>query len=210
MPVGLRPPWVYTSHSPHSGLNLASIATTMHCAPNSRAPSAIRSGLSTAAVLMPILSAPARSSRFMSSTCATPPPTVNGIVTFSAVRRTTSTIVAALPRSGDVEEHQLVRPFPVVQRRQLHRIAGVAQIDEIDAFHDPAVFHVQARDDPFRQHDGSFPHRPVRLAVLPLIRPDRASHCTLSIRGLLPRLSRAVAATRTIFNLRSGHRRLGR
>jgi hypothetical protein len=52
--------------------------------------SAISSGRVTAAVFTATLSAPARSSRSTSSTARTPPPTVSGMNTLSAVRRTTS------------------------------------------------------------------------------------------------------------------------
>ena len=48
------------------------------------------SGRATAAVLTATLSAPARSSRFTSSALRTPPPTVSGMNTLSAVRLTTS------------------------------------------------------------------------------------------------------------------------
>ena len=51
-------------------------------------------GVNTAAVLTPTLSAPARSRRLASSTVRTPPPTVRGMNTSSAVRVTTSTIVS--------------------------------------------------------------------------------------------------------------------
>ena len=46
--------------------------------------------VNTAAVLTPTLSAPARNRRSTSSTVRTPPPTVSGMKTCSAVRRTTS------------------------------------------------------------------------------------------------------------------------
>ena len=81
-----------------------------------------------AAVLSDTLSAPARSSRSTSATLRTPPPTVSGMNTCSAVRRTTSYMVSRPPRGrGDVEEHQLVGAFGVVGGGQLHRVAGVAQ-----------------------------------------------------------------------------------
>ena len=54
-----------------------------------------------------------------------------------------------------VEKHQLVRPLRVVQLRQLHRVAGVAQLDERDALHDASVIDVETRDDPLGQHGGS-------------------------------------------------------
>ena len=53
----------------------------------------------------------------------------------------------ALGRGRDVEEGQLVGPLGVVDRAELDRIAGVAQVDEVDALHDPAAVHVQAGDD---------------------------------------------------------------
>ncbi len=41
--------------------------------------------------------------------------------------------VALLVRSGDVEEDELVRTFPVVVGSQLHRVAGVADVHEVRA-----------------------------------------------------------------------------
>ena len=68
----------------------ASTDSTTHCEPNRRAASASRSGRAMAAVFSDTLSAPARSSRSTSSSLRTPPPTVSGMNTCSAVRRTTS------------------------------------------------------------------------------------------------------------------------
>ncbi len=48
---------------------------------------------------------------------------------------------------GDVEKGQLVGAGVVVERGLLNRIAGVAQVDEIDAFDDAAVLDVEAGDD---------------------------------------------------------------
>jgi hypothetical protein len=45
-------------------------------------------------------------------------------------------------RGGDVEEHQLVRALRVVALGQLHRIAGVAQPDEVGSLHDAALVHI--------------------------------------------------------------------
>ena len=69
------------------------MATTTHWAPNSAASSVTSSGRSTAAVLTPTLSAPARSRARASSGVRMPPPTVKGMNTVSAVRRATSTMV---------------------------------------------------------------------------------------------------------------------
>ena len=70
------------------------MATTMHWQPKRSAPRLTSWGSRTAAELRLILSAPARNSSVMPSTLPMPPPTVNGIVTASAVRRTRSTSVA--------------------------------------------------------------------------------------------------------------------
>ena len=135
------------------GVDRASMATTTHWLPNSAAISAISSGRSTAAVLTDTLSAPARSSRRASSTVRMPPPTVNGMNTCSAVRRTTSTIgLALVGRRGDVEEDQLVGALGVVAGGQLDRVAGVAQVDEVDALDHPAGVDVEAGDDPGGPH----------------------------------------------------------
>lgn len=99
MPVPRRPPWVVTSQPdrvgrPPAGTERASTDKTMHWEPNWRAISASSSGRAIAAVFTDALSAPARSSTSTSSTERTPPPTVNGMNTCSAVRRTTSNMVA--------------------------------------------------------------------------------------------------------------------
>src|SRR5690606_1703313 len=52
---------------------------------------------------------------------------------------------------GDVEERQLVGAFSVVAPGQLHRVARVPQVLEVDAFDDPAPIHVQAGDDAYCQ-----------------------------------------------------------
>jgi hypothetical protein len=78
----------------------ASTDSTMHWAPNRRLASCSSSGRWIAAVLMPTLSAPARSSVSTSSVVRTPPPTVSGMNTCSAVRRTTSSMVARPPEDA--------------------------------------------------------------------------------------------------------------
>src|SRR5436190_2059065 len=73
-----RPPWEKTPHL-SGATDFASIDTTMHWLPNFSAPARIRSGLASAEELMLILSAPARSIAYMSSTDFIPPPTVSGM-----------------------------------------------------------------------------------------------------------------------------------
>jgi hypothetical protein len=97
-PVPVRPPWVVTSKPlAGPGARRASTDRTMHCDPNRSAASDSSSGRATAAVLSETLSAPARSSRSTSATLRTPPPTVSGMNTCSAVRRTTSYMVSRPP-----------------------------------------------------------------------------------------------------------------
>ena len=54
----------------------------------------------------------------------------------------------------DVEEHDLVGALPVVLARELDGVAGVAQIDEVDALDHAAVLDVEARDHSFGKHWG--------------------------------------------------------
>ena len=92
-PAGVRPPATKTSHEPLPSLR-ASIASTTHCAPRRSPSSLTSSGRATAAELTLILSAPASSTACASVTLRMPPPIVNGMKTFSAVRRARSTIVS--------------------------------------------------------------------------------------------------------------------
>ncbi len=93
IPVGRRPPWVYTSQPPPLR-RLASIATTMHWLPTLSEASRTSPGFCTAAVLIETLSAPALSSRRTSSTLRTPPPTVSGMNTRSATASITCTMMS--------------------------------------------------------------------------------------------------------------------
>src|SRR6185295_1094199 len=104
----------------------------------------------TAAELIETLSAPDRSKVLMSSMVRTPPPTVSGMKQASAVRRTTSSM---MPRFSWVA---------VMSRKQSssapaasYGIAGVAQIDEIDALDHAAVLDVETGDDADLEHETS-------------------------------------------------------
>src|SRR5438067_3052210 len=74
---------------------------------------------------------------------------------------------ALLQRGADVEEAHLVRSGPAIGARLVDRIARVAQLHEPDALHHPAFLHVEAGDDPPRQHDS---------ACWPSARPNRPSY----------------------------------
>ena len=125
----------------------------MHCEPYLAAASRMTSGDATAAELKLTLSAPALSSRRTSATVRTPPPTVSGMKTCDA---TASMIVqdqvALVAGRGDVEEGQLVGALLVVAGGDLDRIAGVAQLDEVDALDDAAGGDVEAGNDSFGEH----------------------------------------------------------
>ena len=54
--------------------------------------------------------------------------------------------VALLVARGDVQKSKFVGAGGVVDRGLLHRVAGIAQIDEVYALDDAAVLHVQAGD----------------------------------------------------------------
>ena len=63
--------------------------------------------------------------------------------------------VALFVARRDVEEAQLVRARRIVGARGLHRIAGIAQVDEVDALDDAAVLHVEAGNDAGFQHQAA-------------------------------------------------------
>ena len=75
---------------------------------------------------------------------------------------------AVLVARRDVEEAQFVGPRLVVGDGALNWIAGVAQVDELDALDDAAVLDVEARNDARFQHD-SAAHR-TRLPSSPATR----------------------------------------
>ena len=59
-----------------------------------------------------------------------------------------------LDAGGDVEKDQLVGAFGIVAGGDRRRVAGVAEVDEVDSFDYPAVADVQAGYDAFGQHSG--------------------------------------------------------
>ena len=82
-----------------------------------------------------------------------PPPTHSGMNTISAVRRThVEHDVAPFVAGRDVQEDQLVGPFVLIPGSHLHRIAGIAQVDEVRPLHDPPPVHVQTRNHALGKH----------------------------------------------------------
>ena len=60
--------------------------------------------------------------------------------------------LAAFMGRGDVEENDFVGAFAGVARGLRGGVAGIDEIDELHAFDDPAVMHVEAGDDALGQH----------------------------------------------------------
>ena len=89
----------------------------------------------------------------MSSTVRTPPPTVSGMKQASAVRRTTSRMMSRFSWLAVMSRNvELVGAGGVIGDRRLDRIAGVAQVDELDALDDTAVLDVEAGNDADLEH----------------------------------------------------------
>ena len=85
---------------------------------------------------------------------------------------------------GDVEEDQLVGALGVVGAGQLDRVAGVAQVDEVDALDHAAGVDVEARDHADGDGHGVQPRqRGARRR-----RPVAAAGSTRQVRAL-PRLA---------------------
>ena len=96
------------------------------------------------------LSAPALSSARMSSIELTPPPDRQR--NEHDVRDGLDHVVeetARLDARADVEKGELVGALGVVAPRDLDRIAGIAQVDEVHALDDAAGGDVEAGDDAF-------------------------------------------------------------
>ena len=78
--------------------------------------------------------------------------------------------LAPFGAGGDVEKTQLVGALAIVEPRLRHRVAGIDQIDKVDAFDHPAILDVETGDDPHLQHGGASAIR--RKAALGSIRPS--------------------------------------
>ena len=50
---------------------------------------------------------------------------------------------------SDIQKNQLIGALGIVDDGLLDRIAGVAQVHKTDTFDDPAVFHVETRNNAF-------------------------------------------------------------
>jgi hypothetical protein len=52
-------------------------------------------------------------------------------------------------RGGDIQEYQFVCPLLRVVPRQFYRVAGIAQVNKVNALYSTAVFNVKTGDDAF-------------------------------------------------------------
>lgn len=59
---------------------------------------------------------------------------------------------AVVAGSRDVEKHELVRALALIGFRLLDGVAGIYEIDEVNAFDNAPVAHVEARDYSYAQH----------------------------------------------------------
>ena len=124
--------------------------TTMHWLPKRRAAWRTNSGSRQAAELIETLSLPAFSRARMSSMRADAAADGQGHEHhLGGPAHHVEDDVAALVAGGDVEEDQLVGPFLLVAGGHLDRIAGVAEVEEVRSFDDPAPVHVEAGNHPF-------------------------------------------------------------
>ena len=129
------------------------MATTMHWSPNFSAASLTKARRSTAAVLIDTLSAPDDKQR--ADVLDGAHAAADGERHEAGFRRAPHHVendAAVFVARGDVEKAQLVGAGRVIGDRRLHRIAGVAQIDEIDALDHAAVFDVEAGNDADFEH----------------------------------------------------------
>lgn len=54
-----------------------------------------------------------------------------------------------LMRSGNVQEDQLISALTTVSCSQFYRVAGITQVDKVDAFDGAPVFDIEAGNDAF-------------------------------------------------------------
>ena len=156
MPVGVRPPCVKISQrlgSPGFDTFLASMATTMHWAPNFSAASFTNCRFFTAAVLIDTLSAPAF--KKLADVLDGAHAAADGQRHEAALGGGLDDVqdrVAVLVARRDVEEAQLVGAGRVVGGGGLDGVAGIDEVDEVDALDDAAVLDVEAGDDADLEH----------------------------------------------------------
>ena len=97
--------------------------------------------------------------------------------TLSAVRRASSTIVSRLSCEAVMSRKiELVGALGVVALGELHRVTGVADVDEVRALDDAAVVDVEAGDDALQDHAS-------RLTLRRCPRSGRRHEAALAVAG---------------------------
>ena len=152
MPVASRPPWVKTSKRPDAVV-LASTETTMHWEPNLSCRLGDEFGpLHGGCVDGDLVGTRQQQT---ADVAGGPHAAADGErheAGLGGAPHRVEEDAPVLVAGGDVEEGQLVGAFPVVDPGLLDGIAGVHQVDEVDALDHPAPVHVQTRDDARLQH----------------------------------------------------------
>src|SRR3954447_6876500 len=84
---------------------------------------------------------------------------------------------------GDVEEREFVGALGVVDPGHLHRVAGVAQVDEVHALDDSPRVDVQARDDAHGQTHAGTPRTASASISTSIAGSISAATCTIEVAG---------------------------
>ena len=83
---------------------------------------------------------------------------------------------------GDIKEHQFVRSCLAVAARQLNRVAGIAETDEVHAFDDAAIGNVKTGNQAKGDHDNEMKSMDAAVSVAPTFQALQAmSQATINI-----------------------------
>ena len=159
MPVGRRPPWVKISQRGGApggvATCLASIATTTHWLPNFSAAARTKRAVGDGGRIdRGLVGAGEQQVADVVERAHAAADRQRHEADFGGAAHDVDQRAAVLVAGGDVEEAQFVGAGLVVGDGAFDRIAGVAQVDEIDALDDAAVLDVEAGDDAGLKHIG--------------------------------------------------------
>ena len=83
---------------------------------------------------------------------------------------------------GDIKKHQFVRSCLAVAARQLNRVAGIAEADEVHAFDDAAIGNVKTGNQAKGDHDNEKESMDAAVSVAPTFQALQAmSQATINI-----------------------------
>src|SRR5262245_66648293 len=60
--------------------------------------------------------------------------------------------LALFMRGGNVEKDEFIGTLPVIELGCLHRVAGITEIEEVDALHNPTIFDIKTGNNAFGKH----------------------------------------------------------